>query len=40
VIQATAFDPPFAASVTGGLRREAAAYGRYLGHPAELVIPG
>lgn len=40
VIQATAFDPPFAVSVTGGLRREVAAYGRYLGRPTELVVTG
>jgi hypothetical protein len=40
VVTATAFDRPFAASVTSGLRREAAAYGRYLGHPVELVVTG
>jgi hypothetical protein len=37
VVTATAFNPPFAASVTGGLRHEVAAYGRYLGHPTELL---
>jgi hypothetical protein len=40
VVTASPFDPPFAASVTGGLRREVAAFGRYLGHPTELVVTG
>jgi hypothetical protein len=38
VVTAAAFDPPFAASVRGGLRAEVAAYARYLGVPAELVV--
>jgi hypothetical protein len=40
VVTATSFDPPFSGSVLGGLGREVAAYGRYLGHPAELVTAG
>jgi hypothetical protein len=40
VVTATPFDPPFTAAVLAGLHREVAAYGRYLGHPIELVSDG
>jgi hypothetical protein len=40
VVTATAFDPPFAASVTEGLRREVARFGTYLDQPTGLVVAG
>jgi Winged helix DNA-binding domain len=39
VVTATAFEAQFTAPVLAGLRREVAAYGRYLDVPTELVTP-